>query len=193
MKLIVGLGNPGNEYKNTRHNAGFMIVSALAEGLAWNNDKGFKAEIADKGNWGDRGDKILLMRPQTFMNSSGEAVAAVAAFYKVNISDILVIHDDLDVKLGEFKLQQGIGPKVHNGLLSIEEKLGTKDFWRLRVGVDARDNGQRDVPGEKYVLSDFTLEELSLLQKNTPQFLEKIEGWLQTNHPNSSAAASYPF
>lgn len=145
MKLIVGLGNPGEKYKKTRHNVGFMVVDRLSGDEEWASDK-----------------KVLLVKPGKFMNKSGDKVARVKNFYKIDVDDIYVIHDDLDLKLGEYKIQKGIGPKVHNGISSVEERLGDKDFWRVRVGVDNR-KGDRRMSGEDYVLGRFRKKEMEIL------------------------------
>jgi PTH1 family peptidyl-tRNA hydrolase len=139
MNIVIGLGNPGSEYVGTRHNIGFEIVDGIAEelGVAFSSSKKTFSEIAKVGN------SLLLVKPQTFMNHSGQAVRAVLDYYNVLASDgdysnVYVVHDDLDLALGTIKLQFGTGPKSHNGLLSMYEHLGTKQFWHARVGVDNR-------------------------------------------------------
>lgn len=159
MKLIVGLGNPGKEYDKTRHNAGFLFLDEFVKG------KNIKDDWKEKDNYlyiksGD----LILCKPQTFMNLSGQAVRKVAAFYKVSIDDIIIAHDDLDIKLGEFKIQKGKGPRVHNGINSVESSLGSVDFWRIRIGIENR--GDKPVKGVDYVLERFLPSELKLL-KNT--------------------------
>ncbi|MDP3954820.1 MAG: aminoacyl-tRNA hydrolase [bacterium] len=165
MKLIVGLGNPGEKYLNTRHNIGFMAVDKLLKDLApveksrWELDGKTKAETAKLG-------EILLAKPQTFMNAVGFAVAKLVNFYKVESSDLWVVHDDLDLPLGKIKIRQGGGAAGHHGLESIIEKLGTTNFVRFRLGV-GRPKGhdaweklnikRREV--EKYVLSKFSATE----------------------------------
>lgn len=173
MKLVVGLGNPGQEYERTRHNVGFMALETLFERMT--NDKlpitnqgqrsnfkfqsKFEAEVARSG-------EVILVKPQTFMNRSGEAVRKVVDYYRIDPQDIWVVHDDLDIKLGEYKIQLGKGPKVHNGVTSVEQTLGTKDFWRVRVGTDNRDKRQetRDMSGEDYVLQPFLREEQPIIE-----------------------------
>ncbi len=135
MKLLIGLGNPGEKYKNNRHNVGHMFVDFLG-----------------------RGEKT-----DCFMNESGKFVRRWADFYKVGPEDLYIVHDDLDIPLGQFKIQLGVGPKVHYGIQSAEKELGTKDFWRVRIGVDARDPENR-TPGEQYVLEDFSAEEQEKLK-----------------------------
>lgn len=144
MKLIIGLGNPGEKYRNNRHNAGFMLVEYLERlGVP---------------------EGIVAKKTDTFMNDSGQAVSKLKNFYKIPLNDLYIIHDDLDLPLGQYKIQLGVGPKVHNGLISIEGVLGDINFWRVRVGVDNRDPQNR-VPGEAYVLQDFTEEEKKVLKE----------------------------
>ena len=167
MKLVVGLGNPGEAHANNRHNVGFVMVDRLAgEGAEWESK--FEALILKAKDY-------LLVKPQTFMNRSGEVVAKVANFYKVTTDDLMVVHDDLDIRLGEYKIQKGVGPKVHNGLTSVEERLGTANFWRLRVGVDNRLPGQARVPGDEYVLSDFTAEEKEISDGVMGEAVKELE------------------
>lgn len=140
--LIIGLGNPRKQYAHNRHNVGHMFID---EG------RRSKVEVRDK-----------LLKTDVFMNESGKFVKKKIAECKLQITDLIIVHDDLDIPLGKFKIQFGVGPKVHNGLTSVEEQLGTKDFWRIRIGVDNRDPEDR-TPGEQYVLEDFTKEELKTL------------------------------
>src|SRR3989344_3218324 len=107
--------------------------------------KKFNAEVFE-------GDGALLVKPQTFMNNSGEAVQKIINFYKIDLQDLYVVHDDLDIRLGEYKIQFGKGPKVHNGVSSIEQALGTKDFWRVRIGIDNKDVLGKFLPEEKGII-----------------------------------------
>lgn len=142
MKLIVGLGNPGEKYKNNRHNVGYMVVDYLEKvGLP---------------------EGVVAKKPDTFMNDSGNDVAKLMSKLKAQMSNLYVIHDDLDIPLGKYKIQFGKGPKVHNGVSSVEEVLGATDFWRARIGVDNRDPENR-ISGEVYTLQDFTEEEKKVL------------------------------
>jgi PTH1 family peptidyl-tRNA hydrolase len=130
LALVVGLGNPGPEYERTRHNAGFWFVDRVArkEGASLRNDGKFLGLVAKlPGAW--------LLEPQTWMNRSGQAVAALARFYKIAPEAILVVHDELDLKPGEAKLKLGGGTAGHNGLKDIAAQLGTPNFWRLRLGI----------------------------------------------------------
>ena len=130
IKLLVGLGNPGPEYETTRHNAGFWLAEAYARGAgaAFRNEKAFFGKLAKASN-------VLVLLPQTYMNRSGDAVGSLARFYKIAPDEILVAHDELDLLPGAAKLKKGGGHAGHNGLRDIAAKLGTPDFWRLRLGI----------------------------------------------------------
>jgi len=130
IRLVAGLGNPGREYQKTRHNAGFWYVEGLAAklGRTFASERKFFGEVS-------RDDGVWLVKPMTFMNRSGQAVAALASFYQIKPDEILVVHDELDLKPGEVKLKMGGGVAGHNGLKDIRERLGTPDFWRLRIGI----------------------------------------------------------
>lgn len=135
MKLIVGLGNPGKQYQNTWHNIGFATLEKLSEQFGFSDFKKsvkFKAEIT-KGEVA--GETIILVKPQTFMNNSGLSVAAIANFYKIKPIDIIVIQDDLDLAAGKLRLAKDSSAGGHNGIKSIIEQLGTKDFMRVKVGI----------------------------------------------------------
>ncbi|MBM3365601.1 MAG: aminoacyl-tRNA hydrolase [Betaproteobacteria bacterium] len=131
IRLIAGLGNPGNEYAATRHNAGFWLVDQLARG-ALRSESRFHG-LVGKVPMGGR--DIWLLEPQTFMNRSGQAVAALARFYRILPSEILVVHDELDLPPGTAKLKIGGSAGGHNGLKDISAALGTQDYWRLRIGI----------------------------------------------------------
>lgn len=163
MKLIVGLGNPGKEYQQTRHNVGFLVVDALAQklGAIFENNKYLLCQVAEH-------DNLVMAKPQTFMNNSGKAVKLLIEKYQILSDSLFVIHDDLDIPLGQYKIQHAIGPKVHNGVNSIEESIKTNQFTRVRIGVDSRSVENR-IPGDAYVLqkfSDVEMENLnSVIQK----------------------------
>ena len=148
IKLIVGLGNPGKEYAGTRHNAGFWWVDELTR----THSASFKADSKFHGLLARatmHGHEVHLLKPQTFMNISGRAVGAVAQFYKIEPAQILVVHDELDLPPGSAKLKLGGGHGGHNGLKDIIAHLGTKEFWRLRVGIGH--------PGERNEVSNYVL------------------------------------
>lgn len=161
IRLIVGLGNPGREYEDTRHNVGFWWLDELAQSQKIN----FKNEAKFHGLAGrgiSHGHEVLLFKPQTFMNHSGRAVGAFAQFYKIEPAEILVVHDELDLQPGTARLKMGGGHGGHNGLKDIIAHLGTKDFWRLRFGIGH--------PGERtevtnYVLNHPRAEERELLNQ----------------------------
>ncbi|MBF1285638.1 aminoacyl-tRNA hydrolase [Neisseria sicca] len=135
IKMIVGLGNPGGEYEQTRHNAGFWFLDELAWQwkVSFKEEKKFFGEVARANLTG--GD-VWLLKPMTFMNRSGQSVAALAQFYKIKPEEILVVHDELDVPCGRIKFKLGGGNGGHNGLKDIQARLGTPDYYRLRLGID---------------------------------------------------------
>ena len=175
MFLVVGLGNPGNEYAATRHNAGFMVVDELARrfGVSVDHEK-WQAYSAQLVLWGSR---ICLLKPDTFMNLSGKAVVRYVDFYKVRPEQILVVHDDLDMAPGRLKLVAGGGTGGHNGIRSLVEYLGTKDFLRLKLGIGrpGRLGHYSGMPVEKYVLAPFSPDERMLLE----QRMDNIEKGLE--------------
>ena len=172
--LIVGLGNPGAEYAKTRHNAGFLLVEKLAERLRanWALEKKFNARVA-KADVGER--RVLLCEPQTFMNSSGEAVAEVAGFYQVPTARMLVVVDDADLPLGEIRLRPGGSSGGHHGLESIEQHLATREFARQRIGI-GRTDGAREITN--YVLGKFSATEAALMEKVLTVAADQAECWL---------------
>lgn len=152
IKLIVGLGNPGKKYESTRHNAGFWLVGQLAaqHRLTLRKEPRFHA-LAAKLDMAS--GAVWLLLPQTWMNESGMAVGAMAQFHKIAADEILVVHDELDLPPGGVKIKQGGGHAGHNGLRDIIEKLGTPDFWRLRIGI----GHPRDVAASEQEVADFVL------------------------------------
>ncbi len=148
IRLIVGLGNPGSQYEATRHNAGFWWVDEFARacGASFRPENKFHGLFARTAS---HGSEVFLLKPQTFMNVSGRAVGAVAQFYKIEPASILVVHDELDLPPGSAKLKLGGGHGGHNGLKDIIAQLGTKDFWRLRIGIGH--------PGERSEVVNYVL------------------------------------
>lgn len=130
IRLIVGLGNPGPEYEQTRHNAGFWLIDQLRVSLQ--RDKNFNALV---GKTRIAGEEVWLLEPQTFMNRSGQSVGAICRFYKITPDQVLVVHDELDMLPGVAKLKKGGSSGGHNGLKDITAALGTQDYWRLRIGI----------------------------------------------------------
>ena len=158
MYVIVGLGNPGNRYRFTRHNIGFMVLEALAGGLGIDlKQKSFDA-LWGKGK--SAGADVLLVMPQTYMNLSGTAVSKLLAFFKADVNSLIVVHDDLDLSFGRVRLKIGGGNAGHKGLASIAENLGSCGFMRVRLGIGKPAEKSRI---EGYVLEPFKSEELSLL------------------------------
>ena len=158
ISLIVGLGNPGEKYKNTRHNLGFILVDDLCH--AFRPDRKFKAEIAE---YSHSSHKIILLKPQTYMNLSGESVQAVSSFYQIDPKEILVLHDELDLPFGTVRLKFAGGEGGHNGLKSISQHLGTKDYARLRLGIGKPEAGNQ-IPIENWVLQRFTSADSQTLE-----------------------------
>jgi peptidyl-tRNA hydrolase, PTH1 family len=177
-QIVVGLGNPGKEYELTRHNVGFMLVDLLAAeyGAQWHSKPNWSLEIAEVPiSSGSSRGKLLLLKPQTYMNDSGRAVRQVFDFYRFSdLNRLWVAHDDLDIEVGKTKVQLGTGPKVHNGLSSIYQHLGSEDFWHVRVGVDGR-GGDRALSGREYVLQPFTPDERAVLQPSLSSLLADLK------------------
>ena len=156
MKLFVGLGNPGKKYVNSRHNTGFLVMDKL---------KTKKLKLKSS----------VIVKTNTFMNDSGSFVRDLLASNHLDSSHLYIVHDDLDLPLGSWKMQYAKGPKDNGGINSIEQVLGTKDFWRIRVGVDARNtNKELRTKGEDYVLQDFTDEERIILDKAISEICSKL-------------------
>lgn len=175
MNIIVGLGNPGEQYESTRHNAGFMTVNALAGqlGLTWKTNKKFKAETAS-------GSSLILIKPQDFMNNSGFSIAAVLSYYKllragnVDLSKILtVIHDDLDLELGKYKFSVDSRSAGHRGVESIINQLKTKNFQRIRVGI--KTSALKKIPTDKFVLQKFNDEEKNIINQLISKIIDGIK------------------
>lgn len=176
MWLLVGLGNPGDKYKKNRHNIGFMVLDAIADEYgapAWRSK--FQSEMAE-ARIGD--EKVVLLKPQTFMNESGQGIARCAKFYKIPLSKIIVFHDELDLDPGKIRLKDGGGVAGHNGLKSARAHLGTADFKRVRLGIGH--------PGDRgavsgYVLSDFAKSEQGWLERLVPSVASRISLLLENN------------
>jgi PTH1 family peptidyl-tRNA hydrolase len=177
MKLIVGLGNPGRDYINNRHNVGFKCVDLFAreQGISL-TQRGARSKLGT-GEVADT--KIVLAKPQTFMNLSGEAVSALVRRYKLSPGDILVIHDDLDLPLGRIRIREKGSSGGHNGLKSIIARLGTQDFPRIRVGIAPPEGSDStsapEVDAIEHVLSDFTEAEKTVMREVYPRVATAIE------------------
>jgi len=153
MKLIVGLGNPGKQYNNTRHNVGFMVVDYLASTLNMEIDT--KKGDALYSQTTINGEKVILLKPQRFINLSGEVVAEFVKYFKISIDDILIINDDLDLQIGSYKLKSHGSSGGHNGLKNIELHLGTQEYKRLKIGI----SNNKTIDTKDYVLGSFSQDE----------------------------------
>jgi peptidyl-tRNA hydrolase, PTH1 family len=174
VKLVVGLGNPGEQYARSRHNTGFMVVDYLVKGkiLSPSIDKKSDSIIYKMG------EEAVFQKPQTFMNLSGRSVAALANFYKIETTNILVVHDEVDLPFGEIKHQFDRGPAGHNGVISVIQSLGSQEFHRLRVGIGRPENSSFEV--HDWVLQDFKEDEddvEKLLQRAT----EVVANWIKAD------------
>ena len=170
MKLIAGLGNVGDKYCFTRHNAGFMVLDKIAvdNNLSFKEDKKLKCFIAKhKIN----GEDVLLIKPTTFMNLSGESVIAVASYYKIDVKDILVIFDDISLDLGRMRFRANGSDGGHNGIKSVIKHLGTNNIARLKIGIGP----QPPIPSESFVLQNFSKEQLEDLKAVLKQAESAIE------------------
>jgi PTH1 family peptidyl-tRNA hydrolase len=197
IRLIVGLGNPGEKYERTRHNAGYWWVDAIAarKRAAWKREtkfSGYTTKVEEGGR------EFLLLKPSTYMNESGRSVSAVMRFFKVEPAQLLVVHDELDLLPGAVKLKKGGGTGGHNGLADIVEALDTKDFWRLRVGIGH--------PGDKDLVADYVLNRarraeqdaidppfersLDLLPRLATGRLQDAMAWLHTSPEDEAKRAA---
>jgi peptidyl-tRNA hydrolase, PTH1 family len=170
IRLIVGLGNPGNEYEATRHNAGFWLIDRLAAG-SLRRETRFNA-LAAKIRVA--GEEIWLLEPQTFMNRSGQSVGALARFYKIAPEAVLVVHDELDLRPGIAKIKKGGSSGGHNGLKDITAALGTPDYWRLRIGIGHPRELQLQQPVVDFVLHRPRKEEQALIDESIDKSLSVI-------------------
>ena len=182
--LIVGLGNPGKRYEKTRHNLGFMVLRGLAEkyGLNFRTAQHVHGELAV----GEvKGKSLLLLMPMTYMNLSGQAVKEAVMYYKVDLSHLLILSDDINLEFGTLRLRQEGSSGGHNGLKSIESSLQTQHYARLRVGIDDRLNGDL----ADYVLDRFSEQELEQLSPIIEKGIAMIETWLGDLHETNKTPA----
>jgi len=183
MYLIVGLGNPGSEYDGTRHNVGWAVVDALAVKMGWTNkSKDFNRQARQKLNaltmdGPAASDKALLLKPTTFMNLSGSSVRQAMDFYRLEPKDVMVVLDDLALPCGKIRIRAGGSHGGHNGLRDIERVLGTREYPRLRVGIDPPPGR---MPGRDYVLGAFTPAQLELIEPATDRAADAIVKWMQS-------------
>lgn len=184
MKLIVGLGNPGRQYAATRHNIGFDVIDALAQRLGWTTGPDefdrlarsrFDGLVMD-GTAGSSGEKLLLLKPMTYMNLSGRSVRSALDFFQATPSDTLVVLDDLALPCGKLRLRKGGSPGGHNGLVDIERVLGTDQYPRLRVGIDP---APPNVPGKAYVLGRWSPQQKELIVQAIARACDAIITWIE--------------
>lgn len=189
MKLIAGLGNPGLKHEKTRHNLGFMVIDSLFKDYAtpkdsFHEEKKFQAEIAEiiwqpkKG----KSEKVILAKPLTFMNGSGDAVKLISSFYKINSEDIWVVHDEVDLPLGAMKIRFAGSSAGHKGIESIIEKLKTEKFWRFRMGIGlqkAKTDGKKLKKIDNFVLSGFMENERGKAREIIKRGVKAIEHALE--------------
>lgn len=166
MKLVVGLGNPGKEYKNTRHNIGFNLLDSIADknGYSFKVDKKFNCEICETNI---NGEKVLLIKPLSFMNLSGTVVSRIVSFYDIDISDILVIQDDLDMEFGKIRIVFDSSSGGHNGIKNISECLGSQKYARLKIGI----SNNKEMDTKDYVLGKFSKDDI----KNLEHIYDKLD------------------
>ena len=172
MKLIVGLGNPGDKYQGTRHNVGFDVIDALArqEGLKLTDQK-FRSDYTI---WRVGDEKVLLVKPYTFMNLSGEAVLPLMSYYNISPDELVVVYDDLDLEPGKLRLRQSGSAGGHNGVKSIIEMLGTQDFKRVKIGIGRPQYGHKVVD---HVLQRFDTDDRPLIEQKIDQTTDLLRAW----------------
>ncbi len=171
MKLIVGLGNPGKEYENTRHNLGFMVLDNYIK-QGWkkkNNSLIFEATINE--------NKIVFLKPQTFMNNSGISVKKFVDFFNIEMKDLLIIHDDLDLNTGILKIKNNCGDGGHNGIKSIVQHLKSGSFNRLKIGI----SNNKLIDTKDYVTGKFNKEELEIINNNMKKYCEVIDSFISND------------
>ncbi|WP_347548146.1 aminoacyl-tRNA hydrolase [Pseudalkalibacillus hwajinpoensis] len=177
MKLIVGLGNPGKKFEHTRHNVGFMAIDQLSKEMGISLDQKKFQGIYGKGIV--NGETVYLLKPQTFMNLSGESVCSLMEYFNIEVEDLLVIYDDLDLPTGKVRLRQKGSAGGHNGMKSIITHVHTQDFKRVRIGIDrSARNSVID-----YVLKPFTKEELEPIQDAIERTVKACEAWTTDSFP----------
>jgi PTH1 family peptidyl-tRNA hydrolase len=189
MKLIVGLGNPGEKHTKTRHNLGFMVIDALFKDYAMPKDsfkeeKKFQADIAEIVWQPKKGkeEKVILAKPLTFMNGSGNAVRLISSFYKVNPRDIWIVHDEVDLPLGAMKIRLGGSSAGHKGVESVLEQLKTDKFWRFRLGIGSQKEklpGKKLKPIDNFVLGEFMESERGKAREVIKKGAKAIEDALE--------------
>ncbi|MDP4008005.1 MAG: aminoacyl-tRNA hydrolase [Candidatus Peregrinibacteria bacterium] len=183
MKVIIGLGNPGGKYIKSRHNIGWMIIDELKARVGaddFKENKKFKALITETNNPNDKNDKLILVKPLTFMNLSGETVATIKSFFKLSSEDLIVVYDDIDLPLGELRFRSSGGPGTHNGMRSIVQHIG-EDFPRLRFGIENRPEDLKSkIDLSDYVLGGFAKHETEIIENKISESIETIFDRIKT-------------
>jgi len=161
MKLIIGLGNPEKKYDNTRHNVGFRVIDELVslkqyQDLILKDHKKFSGQYA-------KNNELILLKPMTYMNNSGQSAQTVINYFGIDLDNVLIIHDDMDLNLGQIKIQKNKSAAGHNGVDSIINYINSNEFWRLRIGIG--NEFKKKMPGDKFVISNFTAEENKTINK----------------------------
>lgn len=174
MKIIIGLGNPGKQYEQTRHNAGFMVIDRLSSQLGIPLDQSKFKGLYGIGFY--KGEKVLLLKPLTYMNLSGESIRAVINYYQIELENMLVIYDDLDLPVGKIRLRQKGSAGGHNGIKSTIAQLGTQEFNRIRIGIDRPQQGM-NIPD--YVLGKFREQEQASITEAVNKSADACAAWLE--------------
>jgi len=175
MKLIVGLGNPGKQYDKTRHNVGFMVIDSLLNKLG-------NPKLKEKFNglfyeYDISGEKAILLKPQSYINLSGEVINKYVNYYNIKVDDIIIINDDMDLDLGRYKLKPSGSSAGHNGLKNIEQNLKTDEYKRLKIGI----SNDKTIDAKDYVLGKFKKEELDLINEVIEKSVEIIQEYINTS------------
>ncbi len=178
MQLLLGLGNPGKECAQTRHNVGFVFLDTLKEYYKFpefSYNKKFDADISE--GFTNNQEKMILAKPQTFMNNSGKSAQTLINFYKVNPRNLIVITDDLDIEIGKYKISKNISSAGHNGVQNIIDNVGTQDFVRIRIGIETIGGRHKrgQIPGDKFVLQKFSHDECKILKKILQTVITQIK------------------
>lgn len=173
MKIIVGLGNPGPRYETTRHNAGFLVLDLLAE--KWHMDFKKQAHFSLIADGRVAGEKVILMKPMTYMNLSGKAVGDAVGFYKIDMAELLVVYDDMDLDVGRLRIKQGGSGGGHNGMNSIIHQLAGQDISRIKIGIGRPDREQ----ASDYVLMPFPDQDWALVKPAIEKGAEAAELWFR--------------
>jgi len=186
MKIIVGLGNKGKEYEGTRHNAGFMFLDFLASCreiaptdniITFHTDKKFEADIAEARI---NGEKLIFVKPQTYMNASGKSVATVLDFYKTGIEDLIVVADDVDLPLGTIRIRKEGSSGGHKGLQNIIDSIKSDGFTRIRIGISEKNKKENELDTKEYVLDKFSKREQPIIDKTISSGVEFLVNYLGT-------------